>query len=276
MDRKSEPIQLASFGWFLLLALVCVGSTVTGQMFFPGQNAVPSAVRTVLTIGGFVMMGVGSERMLAQQFGGRVTLGLKPSLRALAGFLGGAAGGLLFVAAIIVVLWVVRPFHFARGAASALDRLPDLQGYLLSNMGEELIFRGYLLIVLERRFGLRIALLIVAIFFGLFHLPGLSGMTALKMVFTTAACSYLFAAAFLVTGTIWSAIGVHFAANVFLHVVSGLSGRPAILTPVFDAPAPSGYDPGFWVCVTVPLLLALAVFSRERRLSNVLPSGAAV
>jgi membrane protease YdiL (CAAX protease family) len=140
-----------------------------------------------------------------------------------------------------------------------------VQTYLLSNVGEELIFRGYLLLVLIRRFGLSVGLFITSVLFGLFLLPGLTGLAALKMVFTTAACSYLFASAFLATGTIWAAIALHFVGNVALHKITGLSHGQALLKPVLQGSYPTSFDPAFWVSLSVPLLLAWALF-RSRTL----------
>src|SRR5207247_1200909 len=102
---------------------------------------------------------------------------------------------------------------------------------------------------------------LIAILFGLFHLPGLTGMAALKMVFTTAACSYVFAAAFLQTGTIWGAVALHLVANVALHKLTGLDGGAAILKPVLNSNYSHNFDAGFWIFLTVPLLLALPLLS---------------
>ena len=80
------------------------------------------------------------------------------------------------------------------------------------------------------------------------------------MIFTTGACSYLFAAAFLATGTIWAAIALHFVGNLVLHKITGLSNGAALLKPVLQVPYPTSYDPGFWVFFLIPLLLAYPLF----------------
>jgi membrane protease YdiL (CAAX protease family) len=253
---NANSIRPRQFIVFLLLAFACIGSSIAGQMFVPGMNTVPRIVRAMLAVSGLFAIAFGSERLLARQFHGEITLGLKPSARSLTGLLFGAAGGLVLVAGFAGGLWLFSPFHFERGPATVRQIFPDVQNYFLSNIGEELVFRGYLLIVLARRFGLNIALLVIACLFGLFHLPGLSGLAAVKMIFTTAACSYLFAGAFLASGTIWAAIALHFVANVALHKITGLDNGVALLQPVMQSPDQHSYDPAFWICVILPLMMA--------------------
>jgi membrane protease YdiL (CAAX protease family) len=166
------------------------------------------------------------------------------------------------ISLITAGFWLFAPFHFERGTLGAREGLVAINGYFWSNIGEELVFRGYVLIVLIRRFGLRAALAATALIFGLFHLPGQSGLGAVKMVFTTAAFSYLLSAAFLTTGTLWTAIALHFGANVLLHKITGLSGGVALVKPVLQGAYPS-YDPAFFVTVAVPLLGAWLMFSRS-------------
>ena len=264
MGAAREPIQIKPLLCFVLLVAICIGSSVAGHMFFPGSNALPYAIRTVLTAVGTIILAVGSERLLARQFGNELTLGLRPASKAAAGFLSGSFAAIVWISLLAAAFWLFVPFHFERGALKARDVLPTAHHYFWSNLGEELVFRGYLLIVLWRAFGLRMALALVALLFGLFHLPGLSGMAALKMIFTTAAASYFFAAVFLATGTLWTAVALHFMGNVLLHKISGLDGGAALLKPVLHHSYPS-YDPGFWVFMIIPLLLAWLLFSWRRR-----------
>lgn len=217
-------------------------------------------IRTAFAIVGLVVMAVGSKWLLRQEFGASTSFAIQPSGVAIQGFAVGVLSAIGLIGIIGVLFWIAVPYHFERGALSLRQTFPELQNFALSNIGEELVFRGYLLLALMRRFGLRTALFVVSIIFGLFHLPGLSGMAALKMVITTGACSYLFAAAFLRTGTIWGAIALHFFANVLLHKVTGLSGGAALLKPVLHSAYPQSYDPGFWIFTLVPLLLAIGWF----------------
>jgi membrane protease YdiL (CAAX protease family) len=138
--------------------------------------------------------------------------------------------------------------------------------YLGGNAGEELIFRAYLLLLLRRHCGLGWAVAITSLLFGLFHLPGLSGVAALKMIGTTFLGGSLFAVGFLLTNTLWTAIGMHVVGNVVLHQVLGLSGNPdSIFTPSFDRAWPASYDPALvaWFAVLIPVLAIAWVRYRQ-------------
>ena len=236
-------------------------------MFFPGQNLFVTIVRTSLAALGIIILALGSERLLKRDFGPGSplsTLGLKPSRRALTGLLLGTLGAIFVIGLITACLWLIAPFRFEPGSLTASEAYHTINMFFWSNVGEELVFRGYLLLILAHRFGLRPALLLTAIVFGLFHLPGLSGLAAVKMVFTTAAFSYLFSAAFLKTGTLWTAIALHFFANVFLHKVNGLSGGSALLKPIFQNGYPAA-DPGTILMLVIPLSAAWFLFAKSPR-----------
>ena len=256
MHNRLARIRHRHFFAFLLLVIVCIGSNTAAGVFFPGVNTAPRIARAVIAGLGLLAIALGSEYLLLGQFHGQFTLGLKPSANSLAGFAFGTAGGVAVVAAIAGGLWLFSPFHFDTGSATVRQILPDVQNYFFSNLGEELVFRGYLLIMLSQRFGLYRALLLIAFAFGLFHLPGLSGFAALKMVFTTAAFSCLFAGAFIASGTIWAAFMLHFISNAALHKIAGLDDGAALLQPVMQSPGRHSYEPGFWICLIVPLAMA--------------------
>lgn len=268
MVPAQRSISGRGIGFFLLLVAVCIGINIAGHMFFPGANTIPRAIRALLSCVGLVVLAVGSEHLVPKPFGITSTLGIKLSTRSIRGMILGALGGIMLVAVCGGVFWLLVPFHFERTSITLLQILPDVQNYLFSNIGEELIFRGYFLLLLARRFGLSVALCTTAVLFGLFHLPGMNGLPAVKMVFTTAACSFLFAGAFLATRMRWTAIALHFVGNVVLHKITGLSNGDALLKPVLHEAYPAHYDPGFWVFLIVPLLLAFALFAFRRRHSK--------
>ncbi|MDB6053103.1 MAG: family intrarane metalloprotease [Verrucomicrobiales bacterium] len=233
---------------------------MAGQMFFPGENLVTYFGRIALTALGTIILAVGSQRLIPSEGGKPVGLGLGCTIKSIGCFSLGIVGGILVVVALGAALWVFVPFHFERGPLEAGQLLPRAVQFFWSNLGEELVFRGFLLVVLSRLWGLRLAMLAIAILFGLFHLPGLSGIQALKMICTTAACSYLFCSAFIITGTLWTAVALHVAMNVSLHTISGLDGGIAILKPVFRIPYPQQYDPGFWAFIVMPLFISWLLF----------------
>jgi len=186
------------------------------------------------------------------------SLGL--GVRQLPWFLVGCAMAVPLIFGIAALLRLLVPFHWVAGELRWHELPGQFARYLLGNSVEELIFRGYLLVTLRRSLGLARALAITALLFGLFHLPGMSGMAALKMICTTAAMSVVFALAYLRTGSLWTAIGLHAATNLLLHRVLGGSGeRQSLLQMQFERSWPAGYDPGLVSLLAVVAVAALCL-----------------
>lgn len=80
------------------------------------------------------------------------------------------------------------------------------------------------------------------------------------MVCTTGAMSFLFAYGFILSGSLWTAVGLHVFGNIILHQVLGMSGGASILTPVMHRSWPDHYDPAFyaWMTVVIPLEIGAA------------------
>jgi membrane protease YdiL (CAAX protease family) len=97
---------------------------------------------------------------------------------------------------------------------------------------EELLFRAVLLRILQAALGTRWALALSSLLFALAHFPN-DGVSALGLVITVAAGA-MFGAAYLKTGRIWLAAGLHFAWNsitgtVFSLPVSGGAAKGWII-----------------------------------------------
>jgi membrane protease YdiL (CAAX protease family) len=163
----------------------------------------------------------------------------------------GVLMGAAVVGTVALVLTLTLSGRWNVGAAPWGFVGLSMLAYLLGSMLEELMFRGYLLPRLITWWGRGWALGVLALAFGLLHLPGLAGMEAVKMVGTTAACGFFYSALVLRTGSLWSAIGAHWAMNVVLHTVLGGTGKPALLRPEFSSQGPAGIDVGFWTLLVV-------------------------
>jgi membrane protease YdiL (CAAX protease family) len=161
-----------------------------------------------------------------------------------------------------VILYMYIPFHFIRGPLNALAVVKEAHSFFWGNFAEELLFRGYPLIILSQLLGWRAAVWIMALPFGLFHLPGLGfSIEGLKMVITTATYSFVFSYAFILTGTLWTAIGTHVVSNILLHSISGLDGLArAVFTPIFKTGWPVNYDPGLLSFETSAIFIALLLY----------------
>jgi uncharacterized protein len=238
--------------------------------WFPGTNLFPTIARVVSLL--LVALGllVLNRKLLVRDGFVPQALGLHP--RKAGWLLVGAAAMAVLIAAMVGALSLLVPFRYERGSMSAGDLGLQVAQYFSGNFAEELLFRGYLLIVLLRYLGLGRALLIVGALFGLFHWPGLAPLAAAKMTCTTFVGSCLFAYGFLLTRSCWTAVGLHVAGNTLLHHVAGLSGqRDALWRPVFDVPWPTNYDPGFLVYMFVTgaaTVLAAVALNRQLRISG--------
>jgi membrane protease YdiL (CAAX protease family) len=251
-DEK-RPFPTASLVWFVVGAVALRLLAIPAWMFFPERGVFAHSARVVIPLLVVIGLIALNRRFLMRDGIPRDTLGL--GLRRIGWFF---AGGVLIVPVILAMagaLWLLVPFHWERGAMAWSQLGWKTAEYFAGNFGEELAFRGYVLVVLTRYLGLTRALLIGALLFGLFHLPGLSGMQAIKMICTTGAMSFVFAYGYVLSGSLWTAVGLHVFGNVILHEVLGMSGKSGIATMVFHEPWPSSYDPAFlvWLGVSIPV-----------------------
>jgi len=241
--------------WFLAGAAGLRVLAMTGWGFFPpGQGLVANLARVIIPLLSLVGLYFLNRRLLARDGFPGDLLGL--GWRKLPWFFAGAAVMVPIVGLLAGGLWLAVPFHYEAGTMTWSRFAWQAAEYFAGNSGEELMFRGYLLLLLTRHLGLNRALLVVGFLFGVFHLPGLSGWVAVKMICTTMAWSYLFAYGFLLTGSLWTALGMHMAGNVMLHHVAGLSNQPSLLRAVMHEAWPINYDPAIvvWFAVTLPIL----------------------
>lgn len=263
---------------FVASAVVLRALAVAGSAFFPGDRLVPNLARVLilfLSAAGLVLL----NRMFLDRDGfRRDVLGLRPAPAHLWGFLAGAVTITAVVAALFGVLWLLVPFHYVRGTLSAGQLVWHAAEYFSGNWGEELMFRGYLLLIIMRRFGLPSALIVTGVLFGLFHLPGMAGWSALKMVGTSFLGGCLYAYGYLLTRTLWTAAGLHVTGNIVLHHVFGASNQNSLFVPAFERPWPTSYDPGFvvWLVVFLPVIAVAAMLYRRRRCAVPCPSSAVV
>jgi membrane protease YdiL (CAAX protease family) len=98
-------------------------------------------------------------------------------------------------------------------------------------IGEETIFRGYLLIGLRTVWGKWQALLVMTIVFGLFHLPayaenGMQSATLTLAILLASLFGLLFGLVYLHTGSLWLPVSLHFTWNFVENDVLNLTADP--------------------------------------------------
>jgi uncharacterized protein len=226
-------------------------------------------VRALIGLGCLIVMVWLNQRFL--RTGGFEWESLRVGLKDFKWFVAGCLLIVPFMVLMAAILRLLTPFHWVPGDLSFQDLVWSFGEYFTGNAIEELMFHGYLLVVLFRSVGLARSLLILGACFGLFHLPGLSGIAAMKMIGSTASWSIVFGLAYIRTGSLWTAIGMHAFGNTLLHRIMGMSVEPSSFRVVFTSASPASYDPGFLalVAATVPAVLLLV----PRRHPRELPPG---
>lgn len=263
MPTPTGDFPIKSLAVFVVVAIILRGLVILAGMFFPGPNLLPYLVRLIISFLVVVGLWTLNQRLLGRDGFPSDALGL--NLRRGGWFFAGGFIMAIILLSIMGVLWLLAPFHWEKGTLTGVGLLWQTLDYLGGNLGEELVFRGYLLLLLTRYLGLTSALFIVALLFGLFHLPGLSGWIAVKMICTTAVMSFLFAYGFISSGSLWTAFGLHVFGNVLLHCVLGMSSSASLYNVVADAAWPRTYDPGFWalMSVTIAIVVVAAFFANK-------------
>jgi membrane protease YdiL (CAAX protease family) len=262
LKEKAFSLSIHDAILFIVLGTIVWVMNMLAHITFPFQSFVPYLVRTgTSAVGTFIMLYV-SVRLLKRTNVPANSLGLKLSRKSFAGFISGLVLGAIAILVAGSILYIFVPYHFEAGPLKTADVIREAHAYFWGNFLEELLFRGYLLIILSQLLGWRIAVCILALPFGLFHLPGLGfSMEGLKMIITTATFSFVFCYSFILTGTLWTAIGVHVTANVLLHAVLGLDGSgKGMFIPVFETHWPVNYDPGFLSVEAAAIILSLLLY----------------
>ena len=259
------PPPKKSFWQFAGLCMVALGLRVAGAIFFPTELPWTQIARATLDAGAVTLLLIGSSRLLRREGFPADALGLQLNWRHMKGFLLGVGGSIAIIGLLAAVFVVQVPIHWDRGILPLSHAALAAHTHFWTSFEEELIFRGYALLVLARYTGPRKAVWAMSLLFGLFHLPGMGfGMAAAKMIATTGVMSIVFSYSFLLTGTLWTTVGLHAAINISLHTLTGLdgAGKPSLWTPTF-APWPTSYDAGFWTTVTITGIVAFILSSKN-------------
>jgi len=136
------------------------------------------------------------------------------------------AGGSCFASLIAVLVIVERTFKVPQPELAELSRYSTLSIVALTLMAavvaglvEEAAFRGYMQVPLESRYGLWIAMMIVAIVFALAHLShGISNALPLIPFYLVGSAVYSLLA--YRTGSILPCVTLHISADVLLSAVA--------------------------------------------------------
>jgi membrane protease YdiL (CAAX protease family) len=217
-----------AFGWGVLLILLVGGCGIGGNVLlqrvahFPKDGPL-AFVSLAIVLG--VMLGVyvaavrfGEQRPVTE-FAWQT---LAPELAA------GLAGGIALFALVMALLIGAGIYDFS--APPPGSPWHSVRGSLSAGVFEELIFRAVLMRLVWEAFGLRVALVVSGVVFGLAHLlnPQHNLMGALSIIVEA---GLMLGALYAVTGRLWANIGVHAGWNftqgyIFGAAVSGTDAGP--------------------------------------------------
>jgi len=250
-----RPNPIISLCLWLVAAFAAIW---TGPVFLPIAGSTVSYAALLWKLLGASLFVFVNLALLRRAPGGSV-LGLRPSGRTFGLLVLGALIGASLVGLWLAAFHLLVPFRLVPGAITAPELLLSLCIYLSGALLEELAFRGHALIRLRERYGTIIAALLVSLAFGVLHLPGMTGVNAIKIIALTGLSSLLFCLAYLLSGSLWAAVGLHAGMNFMLHSVLGAGGGqgPSLLMPAYAQSAPPTYDGAFWSLMFVQLVFAV-------------------
>jgi len=151
----------------------------------------------------------------------------------------GFAGGLLLSAATIGILALFGGYRIT-GWGSLSGALTVIGMMCAIAVAEEVLFRGVIFGLVQKRAGTWLALAVSAVLFGLAHLVN-PGATVWGAVAIAIEAGLMLGAAYVATGSLWLPIGLHLGWNiatvaVFGTVTSGSESRGAIVTATTSGP----------------------------------------
>ncbi len=252
-----KAVLFAALSAVAVIGYLFVLSVLRGKL-----GAFSSAVPAVLIAVAVLIL---NWRFLKSEGGSLADLGFSRPLFRIGQTAAGLLAGFLLVGSWALVLRIVASvsWHAAPplvpGAA-----LGALLFIVFNNLGEELVYRGYLFLLLARAYGRITAVVVTCALFTLLHVQaGIPLAAAIAGVLTS---SLVFAALFVRWQSVPLVLGFHAATNI-LQELLGL--RPSALTafvPILGANA--GKSPSYAVLALTGLInvgLALTIFVSARR-----------
>ncbi len=130
---------------------------------------------------------------------------------------------------------------------------------LFNNIGEELVYRGYLFVRLAERWGAEPTIVVTSAVFALLHLQsGLPWQSVVAVVFTS---GLIFGAIFARSGSLPLALGFHVATNVAQDALGIRVTDASIFTPQFVAPNAGSGERVLVAIAVVNILVAVGVLT---------------
>ena len=267
--QTSFKFDIRSLIIFVLTGILAWGINLAPQMLFRGSIN-NFWVRTTFILVADALLLFVTFHLFKRNSIPTTALGLNITKRLYKNALIGMAIAIVTIIIMAIMLYVFVPYHFIYKSLSVGHVLKESFSYLLGALLEEMLFRGFLLLFFTKLFGWRTGLLIMALPFGLYHLAG-----GISLVTSTTMFSFIFGLAFVLTGSLWTAVFLHATVNILLHAITGLDGAGnSIYTLAFEGHIP---DYPFGLLVSVSSALAIAsvlylIIVRRQRVKIVTPN----
>jgi uncharacterized protein len=145
--------------------------------------------------------------------------------------------GLMLQSLTILVIYLAGSYKVTGFNGASLLLIP-LAMAISSSVFEELLIRGVLYRIMEKSLGSYVALAVSALIFGLLHAPNPNSSLWIGLSLSVQA-GLLLGAAYMVTGSLWLPIGIHFAWNfaqsgIFGAATSGIQFNNSLMTGVIE------------------------------------------
>lgn len=177
-------------------------------------------------------------------------------------FAAGALIGVGFMFLIVGIIWGTGSLRVI-GAGSILAAVSGASHALTAGFMEELVIRGVVFRIVEKRWGTWITLFLTAGIFGLLHL-GNENSSWLCAISIALSAGIVLGLAFVLTRRLWLAIGLHFGANFCQAMiglpVSGGETSGLVVSELSGPPLLTGGEFGIEAsAVTVVLAMILSI-----------------
>jgi len=259
--EKTKPLLKAAL--FLVLSAVAVVLYLFLLSVFRGKlgafsGTVPAMVLAVAAL-------ILNWRFFSAEGRSLAEIGFdRPALRIGQALIGFVAGGLL-IGIWALVLNAVIPVSWRIAATFSVGAVAGPVAFaIFNNAAEELVYRGYLFLLLSRSYGRVVAVIATCSLFTLLHIQGgVPWLSAVAGVFTSA---LVFSALFVRWQSVPLVLGFHVATN-FLQELLGLRvSAMNLFVPISWASASTAQSYKVLAAIAIiNTIVALAIFASGRR-----------
>lgn len=248
---------------FLLLNTCIWVINIVVQSSIPGSDLFPFSIRSFILAGLLAITYFLNYKYIRKNILNAEILRFKPTLAQY--YIAGIVLGCVLIASIWAIIYLIYPFEIIKNISSKSYLLNDIIAFSLGNIIEELLFRGFLLLIFIKLIGKLGGICLVSFLFGLFHLQG-TGFTiaGLSMLLTTFSMSLLFIAVIYYTKSIWTAATLHITGNFLLHTLGFDGATNGVFQIKFSALHINGLLITF-VYEVVVLGFAIIIFSKASK-----------